>query len=360
MSSDSQDKATLDKAIRRRLSRLLVSGVDYNDFQVVASRIAKLSDWCGEWVRMAGVHEILGEEALAQGQTVTAGAAFRRAALYYHTGQSAYFADADEKYRVQQLQQAAFRKAMAHLQPPVEGIEIAFEGIVFPANLRFPAGTGAHPCVILNAGGDSTKEEFSTLEEEFLRRGMATVSYDGPGQGPTWRLMKLRHDFEKPVSAVIDALAKRPDIDANRIGIWGRSFGGYSAPRAASFDHRIKACVSIGGFFDMAEAWQRFPASTKETLRFAFGAKDVAEAAEMARAYTLAGLLRNLTCPFLIVHSGQDDVCPIEAAESMQRDAAGPTTLKVYPEGNHVCDNISYKVRPLMADWMAARLGARA
>jgi hypothetical protein len=30
----------------------------------------------------------------------------------------------------------------------------------------------------------------------------------------------------------------------------------------------------------------------------------------------------------------------------------------VFPEGNHVCDNIPYKARPLMADWMAAKLSA--
>ena len=72
--------------------------------------------------------------------------------------------------------------------------------------------------------------------------------------------MKLRHDFEKPVGAVIDALSRRPEIDAARIGIWGRSFGGYAAPRAASFEHRLKACISIGGFYDMGEIWERFPA----------------------------------------------------------------------------------------------------
>jgi 2,6-dihydroxypseudooxynicotine hydrolase len=51
-----------------------------------------------------------------------------------------------------------------------------------------------------------------------------------------------------------------------------------------------------------------------------------------------------------------DEVCPVEASQRMQREAKGETTLRVFPEGNHVCDNIAYKVRPLMADWMADRL----
>jgi hypothetical protein len=40
------------------------------------------------------------------------------------------------------------------------------------------------------------------------------------------------------------------------------------------------------------------------------------------------------------------------------KTVAGPTELVLYPEGN-VCFNISYKYRPLTADWMAERLIGR-
>jgi dipeptidyl aminopeptidase/acylaminoacyl peptidase len=102
--------------------------------------------------------------------------------------------------------------------------------------------------------------------------------------------------------------------------------------------------------------WRRFPASTKEALQFAFGAENEHQAAERAKAFTLAGILRQLKCPLLIVHSGMDEVCPLVESERIRQEANGPVTLRVFPEGNHVCDNIAYKVRPLMADWMAQRL----
>lgn len=348
----------LKETIEQRFPRLIASGVDYNDARTALARIRSIEDWCPEWVRLGAVHEALGDAALAEGCTVTAAAAFRRAAVYYHTGQSVYFADADAKYRIQERQQAAYRKALPLLQPPGTEIAVPFEGISFPGVLRLPAGTRPAPCVLLNPGGDSTKEEFATLEDEFLRRGLATFSYDGPGQSTTWRVMKLRHDFEKPVCAIIDVLSRQPGIDAGRIGIWGRSFGGYAAPRAASFEHRLKACVSIGGFYDMGAIWDRFPASVKETVQFAFAAATAAEARERASACSLVGVLPQMRCPFLIVHSGMDVVCPVEDSERMRREAGGPTRLEIFPEGNHVCDNIPYKVRPLMADWMAEQLGA--
>jgi dipeptidyl aminopeptidase/acylaminoacyl peptidase len=159
------------------------------------------------------------------------------------------------------------------------------------------------------------------------------------------------------VGAVLDALAARPEIDGERIGIWGRSYGGYAAPRA-SVDPRIKACISIGGFYAMSDIWGRLPFAVQDTLRFAFGDDTVEEAAETAKLYTLAGSLGKIGCPLLIVHSGLDEICPVEESQKMIDEAGDDAELVVFPEGNHVCDNIPFKSRPLMADWMATKLGA--
>ena len=348
----------LTEAVQLRYPRLLASGVDYNDAQAVLERITRIEDWCAEWVAMAEAHEALGDEALRDGRALTAGRAFVRAAIYYHTGQSVSFDDPAGKRRVQERQGHAYRKAMPHLRPPAHQLEVPFEGITFLGNLRVPPGGTRAPCVLLNPGADSTKEEFYTLEGEFLDRGVATFSYDGPGQGLTWQAMKLRPDFEKPVGAVIDVLSTRPDVDASRLGIWGRSFGGYAAPRAACFEQRLKACISIGGFYDLQGIWDRLPTGVKDTLQFGLGLRSHAAARERSRAFTLAGALKHMACPLLIVHSGMDKVCPVEESERIRGEAGGPTTLVVFPEGNHVCDNIPYKVRPLMADWMARQLHA--
>jgi dipeptidyl aminopeptidase/acylaminoacyl peptidase len=348
----------LRETLSLRYPRLLASGVDYNDIQTVLGRLTRFEDWCAEWVRMGEVHERLGEEALQTGRVVTAGEAFVRAAICYHTGQSVFFDDPAAKRRVQERQRDAYRQAMPHLRPPAEQLEIPFEGITFTGNLRLPPGPRPAPCVLLNPGADSTKEEFHTLEQAFLARGVATFAYDGPGQGLTWSRMKLRPDFDKPVAAVIDVLARRPDLDADRIGIWGRSFGGYAAPRAACFEPRLRACISIGGFYDLQAIWDRLPVTVKDTLQFAMGEASHAAARARAAAFTLGGSLKRLACAFLIVHSGRDTVVPVEESERIRAEAAGPTSLVVFPEGNHVCDNIPYKARPLMADWMAQQLGS--
>jgi len=44
-----------------------------------------------------------------------------------------------------------------------------------------------------------------------------------------------------------------------------------------------------------------------------------------------------------------------QAAERIAREAP-KATLLMYPDGNHVCDNIAYKYRPAMSDWMHDQL----
>ena len=57
-------------------------------------------------------------------------------------------------------------------------------------------------------------------------------------------------DFERATSAVIDYLEKSSHVDANRLGVFGPSMGGYLAPRSAACDTRIKACTFAGGMYD--------------------------------------------------------------------------------------------------------------
>lgn len=341
-----------------RLPRLLGSGVDYNDAVAIISGMKDVADWSHGWEAAGARHEARGDEALSAGNAVTAGEAFFRAAISFHTGQAGNVETPDEKLRVQSRQREAYLKAMPHLSPPTERIEIPFESITFPGNLRLPEGDDApYPCVLLNAGADSTKEEFFTLENEFLKRGIATCAYDGPGQGMTWQQMKLRGDFEAPVGAVLDVLASRAEIDSDRFGIWGRSMGGYAAPRVAAHDRRIKAAIALGGYFDLPGFWDSSSHVLLDILQFAFGAADRREAREKANDFSLVGIAEQIACPLLVVHSDRDEICPLSEAERMAAEAPN-AELIVFEGGNHCCDNMPAVVRPLMADWMAHQLGA--
>src|SRR5262249_60933971 len=93
----------------------------------------------------------------------------------------------------------------------------------------------------------------------FLRRGIATLSVDGPGQGEAEYDLAIRPDWEVPGAVIVAALAELPGIDADRIGIWGVSLGGYYAARVASGDAPVRACISLCPVYCLDEIWERLP-----------------------------------------------------------------------------------------------------
>jgi len=102
---------------------------------------------------------------------------------------------------------------------------------------------------------------------EGIKRGYNVLTFEGPGQGSVIREQKLpfRADWEKVVTPVIDYLIARSDIDKNMIMLYGLSYGGYMAPRAAAFDNRIKILGIFDSVIGMLKNF-KIMAKTKEDL----------------------------------------------------------------------------------------------
>ena len=138
-------------------------------------------------------------------------------------------------------------------------------------------------------GLDSAKEEMNAYEASFLERGLATLAFDGPGQGEGEYDFTIRHDYEAPVGAVIDWLETRGDIDTKALAIWGVSLGGYYAARAAALEPRIKAAVTLSGPFDWGAVWDRLPPITRKAFEVRAGCANEDEARSRAADLSLEG-----------------------------------------------------------------------
>src|SRR5437660_1575843 len=130
--------------------------------------------------------------------------------------------------------------------------------------LRKPWHTPKPPVVILIPGLDSVKEELHTYGDDFLKRGMAVLAIDGPGQGEMELEHPIRYDYEVPVGYAINYLERRNDVDARRVGVMGVSFGGYYAPRAAAYEPRIKAVISNCGPYNFVRNFDNLPQLTRD------------------------------------------------------------------------------------------------
>lgn len=347
----------VEAAIKNWAPRFTSQGVDYNDFYNTTARVQKWEDWCREWVATGDVHDKLAVNAEAKGNFTSAGEAYIDAALCYHFGKFVFQDNHDEYMSAANKSVEAFKKGLRLLDPTGERVEIPFDGMTMVGTLRRPAEVNNPPLILLLCGLDSTKEEFFSWENVFLKRGLATFSLDGPGQGECGYNSHIRPDYEAAVSTALDVLTKRDDIDPNRIGLAGVSLGGYYAPRAAAFEPRVKAAVGNCGPWNFAECWHVLPSLTRAAFRYHSGAKDEEEAKANANKLSLDGVAQKIKQPLLVIHGKLDRLIPWEQAVKIV-EAAGPNAeLAMFENGNHVCNNIPYIYRPLTADWLKEKLG---
>lgn len=104
------------------------------------------------------------------------------------------------------------------------------------------------PCVVLQHGFSATKEmHLDDYAEVFSAAGLACLVYDHPGFGASDHnpaKPRLEIDPWEQVRGIQDAITYaqgRPEVDADRIGVWGSSYGGANAYVAAAIDRRVKA-----------------------------------------------------------------------------------------------------------------------
>jgi len=348
----------VEAAISHWAPRFVANGVPLSDFEEVTARCERWEDWCAGWSARAAVHERLGGEALAQGNTLSAAGHYTRAAVCYHFGKFLFVNDLEQMKRAHMKAVECRNKALPHLDPPGERVAIPYEGKQLYGNLRKPKGVQRPPVVVMCMGLDSAKEEMDDYENRFLARGLATLAFDGPGQGEAEYDFAICPEYEKPAKAVVDFVETRKDLDKDRVGVWGVSLGGYYAPRAAAFEKRFKACVALSGPYARSASFEGRPSINVETFRVRSKSANLEEAGKVALRMSLKGAAKNITCPIYIVAGTKDRLTPHTEAEKLAAEVSGPCVLSVIEGGNHVVNNLWYRYRDQTADWMAEVLSS--
>ena len=343
-----------------RLARIDVnSPLDYSDLQRIMGRVSDLRTWYPAWRDEVAAAERTGDRLLADGSAVSAGGLYLRAALCAHWGQL-YLTrlGSDERAEGRAERVRLYAKALPHLQREVVPLRIPYAGTELPGYLHLPPRPVGDPppCVIMVDGADSVKEEYHNWAGDFAERGIAAVTFDGPGQGEMVGVLPMRPErWEEPVGAVVDHLEQLGSVDAGRVGVWGSSLGGFLAARAAAFEPRLRAATSLGGFRDRRD-FRVAP------LQNQIGVMEdlLLHSLEETRAYvaehiTLEGVCERIACPFLVIHGARDELVTVEEATQMAEEAP-LGELANFEDGVHTCTNLNWELVPLMCDWMVRTL----
>jgi 2,6-dihydroxypseudooxynicotine hydrolase len=335
------------------LPRLTADGVDTNDVLTVHKQVSGWSEWPYAWAEMGDNYLSLAKSRKADGHKFSTGEALLRASLAYHCGQIVAFNTPELKAKLQQRKVTAFREAAPLLDPPAERLEITFKNLKIPGFLRLPKERKIPaPCVLLVPGLDSTKEDFNTISEMCVRRGLASFAFDGPGQGEVHKDAFLTEGYENCILAVFDTIAERPEIDNKRIGTLGRSLGGYYVIRAAASNEKIAATVVFGGAYDLSD-FPDMPFLIRDGFRHATGADSEQEALSLMGKATLDDCIIKIKTPTLVVHGKRDQIFNWKQAKRIADSLPGQATLVLDEDGVHCCHNHAFQYRTLMIDWLS-------
>ncbi len=352
MARDEQVQSAIDNWAPRFVS----NGIDPNDFQRVTNTVERWDDWCAAWSETGAIHERMGEQAEAEGHYESAAYHYFHAAISYHFGKYLFVHKPQELRAAHEHVVRDYQRALPYFEFPGEHVAIPYEGgATMYGILRKPWHTPKPPVVILVPGLDSVKEELHIYGEDFLRRGMAVLAIDGPGQGEMEFEFPLRNDYEVPVKYAIDYLETRPDVDARRVGLMGVSFGGQFAVRAAAFEPRLKAAIENCGPYNQSTNFKNRPTISRATMVHRLKAANEEDAIRKLQQFNLQGVAEKVMCPLLVIQGRRDRLVPAEQGERIAAEAPN-AELWLFEDGNHVCNNIPFKHRPQQADWMREKL----
>lgn len=149
------------------------------------------------------------------------------------------------------LDVALWYPAKAGGQPLLVGDNGLFHG--FPADADAPAADGRFPLIVISHGAGGNGRQFGWIASRLAAAGFIVAAPNHPGStsgnASPREAVKL---WNRPadVSAVLTALASRPNVDSTRIGVLGFSAGGYTALAVAGARVDVAA---LARFCDGAE-----------------------------------------------------------------------------------------------------------
>jgi hypothetical protein len=245
------DDDEMDFALQWILGSISMGGCEIGEAFTTAGNITSgdAESWQREWATMAERVEARGRASLEAGHLVSAREQLRRAANYYRASLISMMPDNPRFEPNARKARELVKEAGQLMDPPLEYFELPFEDSALPGCFRAARSSGPRKTLVMIGGGETFAEDLVFyIARAAYARGYNFVTVDLPGQG----LMPLegkpfRAEVEGPLRVLVDYVLTRPEVDPERLAMYGISGGGYFVPRAAMTDKRSQV---VFDFFD--------------------------------------------------------------------------------------------------------------
>ena len=230
--------------------------------------------------------------------------------------------------------------------------------VAVPLILTIPAGKGPFPVVVSVHGGPEAQYlpewhvNYAPLTQYLVSRGYAVAAPNvrgSSGYGKRFEHLddvRLRLDSVRDLASLHAWLAARPEIDASRAVLYGRSYGGFMVLAGLAFQPELWAAgiesVGISNFVTFLENTSAYRRAVRERE---YGSLEhdrdfLVEASPTTH-------VDSIRAPLFIQHGANDPRVPLSESEEIARvlgEKGIRCELVVYPDEGHSIAKLSNRI----------------
>ncbi len=179
------------------------------------------------------------------------------------------------------------------------------------------AGPGRLPALLVLTAGEGNARRCINQSAGLVAMGMLEACISIPGYGKSSGPSRfVGPQAVEAAHRAVDLMAARPDVDPDRIAVWGLSDGAVAAGLLMDSDPRLRAVILQSGFYDTLKMWPEAPLREKVTiLRQVWPSHRV-----LAERSVIAHLPPKLDCSVLIMHGEHDKKMPVQQAKRLAEE----------------------------------------
>lgn len=340
-------------------------------FQSLKQSIRKFDDFAREMVKLARHFENRAKGQAAQGHNISAGEDYLAASVLYGGAQWPIYDNTELNIVLEQKKTECYGAYAQTADHQVEAVEVPYGDRTVAGWLHLPIGyrEGEVPCVVMLSGMDGFKElGVLGAADRYLRRGMAVLALDGPGQG-TSLVREIWYEpgrFGEVGTSAYELAAARTEVDSDRVMVTGLSQGSFWATQMAAAEPRYAACAVMFTCFDLGNVAMFAGQSPTFRQRFMYmtGTSSFEELEPVVQAMDVRPLSSQIAMPYLVV-MGEDDPLtdPVQTIEHLN-NVTGPKELLFYVGEDHApVSRPSGQLGPAsflyIVDWLADRASGK-